>query len=79
MGLVAWLSKAVTGPVLSELIAQLPAVAKALAAFFESHAARAETKAAVIQTKAAGAIADNTKRAEALREASRRLSDDTQR
>lgn len=50
-----------------------------LAKFFDDHAARAESKAATDQAKAASAIADNAARAEALRVASKKLSDDSSR
>ncbi len=75
--MIAYLAKFLSSPAVASVL--YPALSRILANLFESLAARSEEKAAVAQAKAAGAIEDSLKRSEALRAASKRLSDNTQR
>lgn len=75
MPVIVWLSKLVASPIFEKVL--VPSVAKFLSDFFEGHAKKAEAKSARAQAVAAAKIADNAKRAEALRDASKRLSDIT--
>lgn len=75
--MIAVLAKFLSSPVVAGVL--IPSLSRALESFFSRLADGAEAKAAVIQAKAAGKIADNAERAEALRAASKRLSDNSQR
>jgi len=72
MPFLVWLSKIASSPVVANLL--IPSLSRALKEFFESRASKAEKRSAIIQAEAASKIEENEKRAEALREASRRLS-----
>lgn len=75
--LAAALAKIATDP---KVMGALPSFLRSiLSSLFADHAAAAESKAATDQAKAASAIADNAARAEALRVASKKLSDDSSR
>ena len=74
---LAWLSKVISSPVVANVL--VPTLAKALSEYFQRQANRLEEKAANTQAKAAGKIADNAKRAEALRLASIKLTEATRR
>lgn len=72
MPILVWLSKVASSPMVANLL--VPSLSRALKEIFESLALKAEVRSAIIQAKAAGKIEDNLKRAEALREASKKLS-----
>lgn len=72
-----WLAKFFSNPI---ILASLPEAWHPLVKrFLEDQAGVAEKKAAALQARTAGAIADGAKRAEALREASKKISDITAR
>ncbi len=73
MPFLGWLAKLLATP---GVLDSLPDVFRPLvAAFLASQSKAAETRGKIIQAKAAGKIAVNEERAEALRAASKRLSD----
>jgi hypothetical protein len=75
--MIAYLANLLSSPVVAKVL--IPALSRALTDLFLKLADRAESRASIIQAKAAGQIAENAARAEALRAASKRLSDNTQR
>lgn len=77
MPILVWFSKIATSPMVANLL--IPSLSRALKEFFENLALKAEVRSAIIQAKAAGKIEDNLKRAEALRDASKKLSGITRR
>ncbi len=72
MPFLVWLSNLASQPLVANVLA--PALAKGISDFLSSQAKRIEQRAAVIQAKAASKIENDAARAEALREASKKLS-----
>lgn len=73
MGLLGWLAKVASKPLVAKVL--VPALSGSLAKFFARQAERLERKAAYRAAKAALKIANAAKKAEALRAASRQISD----